>query len=189
MPQKKNPDSAELVRGKAGRVIGDLVSLLVVLKGLPLTYNRDMQEDKEPLFDAIDTAKDSLGLLAGALRTLAVKREAMERAASDPLLLATDLAEHLVARGVPFREAHEIVGRLVAHALESGTPLDRVPRETLLRFHPALDVEPAAFFSVERSLESRSAPGGPARQAVRRALAAARQELFAARREIVEAPP
>jgi argininosuccinate lyase len=189
MPQKKNPDSAEIVRGKTGRVIGDLVALLTTLKGLPLSYNRDMQEDKEPLFDAIDTAKDSLELLAGALRTLVVRREAMARAAADPLLLATDLAEHLVLRGVPFREAHEIVGRLVAHSLELCTPLDRLPREVFLRFHAALDIDPAAFFSVERSLEARHATGGPAREAVRGALAAARAELVAAAREIAEAGP
>jgi argininosuccinate lyase len=189
MPQKKNPDSAELVRGKTGRVIGDLVALLTTMKGLPLSYNRDMQEDKEPLFDAIDTAKDSLDLLAGAVRTLVVRREAMARAATDPLLLATDLAEHLVLRGVPFREAHEIVGRLVAHSLEVGTPLDRLPPEVFLRFHAALDIDPAAFFSVERSLEARRATGGPAREAVSRALAAARAELVAVAREIAEAGP
>ncbi len=189
MPHKKNPDSAELVRGKAGRVIGDLVALLTTLKGLPLSYNRDMQEDKEPLFDAEDTAKAALELLAGAIRTLAVRREAMARAASDPLLLATDLAEHLVVRGVPFREAHEIVGRLVAHSLKLGTPLDRLPREAFARFHPALDVDPVAFFSVERSLEARRAPGGPARESIGRALAAAREELRGAARELAESAP
>jgi argininosuccinate lyase len=113
----------------------------------------------------------------------------MARAASDPMLLATDLAEHLVGRGVPFREAHEVVGRLVAHALEVGTKLDRLERATLLRFHPALDVDPATFFSVERSLEARNAPGGPAREAVRQSLAAAREELRAALREIGEGVP
>jgi argininosuccinate lyase len=186
MPQKKNPDPAELVRGKSGRVIGDLVSLLVTLKGLPLAYNRDMQEDKEPVFDAVDTAVDSLLLIAGAVRTLAVRREAMARAAADPLLLATDLAEHLVARGVPFREAHECVGRLVAHAVESGTPLDRIPASELRRFHPQLDLDPRSFFTAERSLEARSTVGGPARGAVLQALAAAREELAAAASELRE---
>ncbi len=184
MPQKKNPDPAELVRGKSGRVIGDLVSLLVTLKGLPLAYNRDMQEDKEPLFDAVDTAVDSLLLIAGVVRTLAVKREAMARAAADPLLLATDLAEHLVLRGVPFREAHEAVGRLVAHAAETATPLDRLSSSALRRFHPALDVDPQSFFTAERSLEARGQVGGPARVAVEHALAAAREELGATASEL-----
>ena len=114
MPQKKNPDVPELVRGKTGRVIGDLVSLLIVAKGLPLTYNRDLQEDKEPVFDAADTLGQCLEVLAGALATLEVRRERMLEAASDPMLLATDLAEDLVREGVPFREAHEVVGRIVA---------------------------------------------------------------------------
>ena len=170
MPHKKNPDVPELVRGKSGRVIGDLVSLLVTMKGLPLSYNRDMQEDKEPLFDAVDTVRQCLGILAATLRTLHVNRDAMAAAAADPLLLATDLAEHLVQAGVPFREAHELVGRVVAHAVGSGTPLSALSRETLRGFHPALDVEPVSFFSVERSLEARSAVGGPARKNVERAI-------------------
>jgi argininosuccinate lyase len=177
MPQKKNPDVAELVRGKSGRVIGDLVSLLVTLKGLPLSYNRDMQEDKEPVFDAVKTVKASLSILADTLRTLRVNAEAMARAASDPMLLATDLAEHLVERGVPFREAHDIIGHLVAHALDAATPLDRLPRATLRGFHPELDLEPAEFFSAERSVEARRLVGGPARPAVARALEEARREL------------
>jgi argininosuccinate lyase len=186
MPQKKNPDPAELVRGKSGRVIGDLVSLLVTLKGLPLAYNRDMQEDKEPVFDAVDTAVDSLLLIAGVVRSLAIKRDAMARAAVDPLLLATDLAEHLVARGVPFREAHECVGRLVAHAVETGTALDRLSASELRRFHPQLDLDPRSFFTAERSLEARGAAGGPARGAVLQALDAARDELATTASELRE---
>jgi argininosuccinate lyase len=177
MPQKKNPDVAELVRGKSGRVVGALVSLLVTLKGLPLSYNRDMQEDKEPVFDAVDTLEGCLGVLAPALRTLRVKREAMAAAASDPMLLATDLAEHLVVRGVPFREAHEVVGRVVAHSVETGISLAALDRAALCRFHPALDVDPSRFFVAERSLEARSLAGGPARKAVERALADAQARL------------
>jgi argininosuccinate lyase len=184
MPQKKNPDVAELVRGKSGRVIGDLVGLLVTLKGLPLAYNRDLQEDKEPLFDAVDTTGGCLQVLAAALRSLRVHAEAMARAASDPLLLATDLAEHLVAQGVPFRDAHGIVGRVVSHALETRTPLSKLSREQLRAFHPALDLEPSSFFSAERSLEARRAPGAPSRARVELALAEARAELEAARREL-----
>ncbi|HTO07220.1 MAG TPA: argininosuccinate lyase [Myxococcota bacterium] len=184
MPQKKNPDAAELVRGKTGRVVGDLVSLLVTLKGLPLSYNRDMQEDKEPAIDAVETTRDCLRVLAGAIATLRVNRDAMARAASDPMLIATDLADHLVQRGVPFREAHGVVGRVVARALADGVTLAELSNETLRSFHPALDVSPAEFFSVERSLEARRAHGSPSRPQVEAALAAARAELARTRAEV-----
>jgi argininosuccinate lyase len=184
MPQKKNPDSAELVRGKTGRVIGDLVSLLVTMKGLPLTYNRDMQEDKEPVIDAVETARDCLHILAAVIASLRVNGAVMARAAADPMLIATDLADHLVLRGVPFREAHGIVGRVVARALADGVSLAQLTPETLRSFHPALDVVPAEFFSVERSLEARRAPGSPSRAQVQSALAAARAELERARAEL-----
>ncbi len=184
MPQKKNPDVPELVRGKAGRVVGSLVSLLVTLKGLPLSYNRDMQEDKEPLFDAVDTATGCLTILAETIRTLRVNAPVMEAAASDPMLLATDLAEHLVQRGLPFREAHEVVGRLVAHALEMGVPLSKLSRDTLESFDPRLDFDPARFFSPERSLEARATLGGPARAAVEGAVEMAQAALRACRAEL-----
>ncbi len=188
MPQKKNPDVPELVRGKTGRVVGDLTSLLITVKGLPLAYNRDLQEDKEPLFDAVETAGDCLRLLAAAVHTLRVRADAMGRAASDPMLVATDLADHLVLAGVPFREAHGIVGKVVAHAIETGIALDSVSRADLQAFHPALDFEPAAFFSAERSLEARTSTGAPARAQVERAIAAARQQLAATRSELEETP-
>jgi argininosuccinate lyase len=184
MPQKKNPDAAELVRGKSGRVIGDLVSLLATVKGLPLSYNRDLQEDKEPLLDAVETARTSLELLAGAIASLRVDAAAMACAAADPMLLATDLADHLVQEGVPFREAHGIVGRVVASALERGATLAELSRAELARFHPALDLEPGEFFSVQRSLEARRAPGSPSRAAVERALAEVQAELAALRSEL-----
>jgi argininosuccinate lyase len=187
MPQKKNPDSAELVRGKTGRVIGALTGLLVTMKGLPLTYNRDMQEDKEPVFDAVRTAKGSLRVLCGALRTLEVQRAAMARAAADPLLIATDLAEHLVQRGVAFREAHEIVGRVVAHAGEIGVPLCALDRNTLAGFHPELAIDPAGFFAAERAIEARDLPGGPARKRVEHEIDEARIRIDDTRREL-EAP-
>ena len=186
MPQKKNPDAAELVRGKTGRVVGDLVSLLVTLKGLPLSYNRDMQEDKEPVIDAVETTRDCLGVLAGAIATLRVNVDAMARAASDPMLIATDLADHLVQRGVPFREAHAVVGRVVARALADGVTLAELSNQTLHSFHPALDVSPAEFFSVERSLEARRAHGAPSRPQIEAALAAARADLARARSEVGE---
>ncbi len=177
MPQKKNSDAAELVRGKSGRVVGGLISLLVSMKGLPLTYNRDMQEDKEPVFDAVRTVGDSLEVLGATLASLHVHREAMEAAASDPMLLATDLADLLVERGVPFREAHEVVGQVVARSTQTGTPLSEMRRESLLEFHSALDIDPTVFFSVERSLEARRTPGSPSREQVGAALEVAREEL------------
>ena len=177
MPQKKNPDAAELVRGKSGRVVGDLVSLLVTLKGLPLSYNRDMQEDKEPVIDAVETGRACLEVLSGAIASLRVNADVTARAASDPMLIATDLADHLVLRGVPFREAHGIVGSVVAHSLDAGVALSALSRATLVSFHPALDIEPAEFFRVERSLEARRAPGAPSRARVLEAIETARAEL------------
>jgi argininosuccinate lyase len=184
MPQKKNPDVAELVRGKTGRLVGDLVSLLVTLKGLPLAYNRDMQEDKEPIFDAVETVKGCLEVLAPTLETLRVHPRAMQDAASDPALLATDLAEHLVTLGVPFRDAHEAVGGLVRKAEELGVPLNRVPRELCLEVHPSLDVDPGEILSLERSLETRTMSGAPAREAVERTLGELEQELRETRAEL-----
>ncbi len=184
MPQKKNPDVPELVRGKSGRVVGDLVSLLVTVKGLPLAYNRDLQEDKERIFDGVETARDCLDILAATVRTLRVRGDRMARAAGDTMLLATDLADHLVLEGVPFREAHGIVGRVVRLALERGEELSQLSREELVHVHPALDIEPRAFFSVERSLEARCAVGGPSRANVERAIAEASSQLAACEREL-----
>jgi len=181
MPQKKNPDVPELVRGKSGRAIGNLVALFTVLKGLPLTYNRDLQEDKEPLFDTARTLGDSLEVMAGALATLAVNVERMRAAANDPLLLATDLAEALVREGVPFREAHEAVGKIVAHCVAGGRDLGTLGRDELRSFHPAFTSDAAAIVSVERALEGRALPGGTARARVSEALAAAAARLAAER--------
>jgi argininosuccinate lyase len=180
MPQKKNPDVPELVRGKAGRAIGNLVTLLTVLKGLPLTYNRDLQEDKEPIFDTARTLRDCLEVTAGAIATLRVDREAMRRAAEDPLLLATDLAEVLVARGVPFREAHEVVGRLVGHCVSKRLDPRTLSVEELRAFHPAFPAAAAELVGLERSIEARDLPGGPARRRVLAALDEAEARLRAA---------
>jgi argininosuccinate lyase len=188
MPQKKNPDVPELVRGKSGRVVGDLVSLLMTVKGLPLAYNRDLQEDKEPVFDAVETATACLEILAATLRTLRVHSEAMAEAASDSMLLATDLAEHLVERGVPFREAHGIVGRVVRSALEANQPLSALSRDALQKIHPALDIEPATFFSVERSIEARRAPGSPSRENVERCVEEARAEIDQTKADLAAEP-
>jgi argininosuccinate lyase len=177
MPQKKNPDVPEIVRGKSGRVIGNLVSLLTTLKGLPLTYNRDMQEDKEPLFDSVATLRDCLEVSAGAIATLRVDRERMAAAADDPLLLATDLAEILVREGVPFREAHEAVGRIVAHCEREGVDLRTLSRETLADFNPAFPDDARALLDIERSFEQRSLAGGTARASVEAVLAEVEAEL------------
>ncbi|HEU4427696.1 MAG TPA: argininosuccinate lyase, partial [Myxococcota bacterium] len=177
MPQKKNPDIPELVRGKAGRAIGNLVTLLTVVKGLPLTYNRDLQEDKEPLFDSARTLADSLEVTAGALATLRVNVEKMRAAAEDPLLLATDLAEALVREGVPFREAHEAVGKVVAHCVAAKRDLRQLAREELRGFHAAFPASSGELLDLERALEQRALPGGTARARVREALAAAERRL------------
>ena len=184
MPQKKNPDVPELVRGKSGRAIGNLVTLLTVLKGLPLTYNRDLQEDKEPVFDTARTLGDSLEVMAGSLASLRVDAVRMRAAADDPLLLATDLAEALVREGVPFREAHEAVGKIVAHCLAGGRDLRTLARDELQAFHPAFPSGAGALLSVERALEGRALPGGTARARVREALDAASRRLAAERAEL-----
>ena len=179
MPQKKNPDVPELVRGKSGRAVGNLVSLLTTLKGLPLTYNRDMQEDKEPLFDSVTTLRDSLEVMAGSLATLRVDVDRMADAARDPMLLATDLAEALVGEGVPFREAHTAVGQIVAHCVEGGHDLAALSRETLQQFHPAFTAGSDALLDMERSFAQRDLAGGTARSQVEAALEAAGAELSA----------
>ena len=177
MPQKKNPDVPELVRGKAGRAIGNLVALLTVLKGLPLTYNRDLQEDKEPVFDTARTLRDCLEVMAGAIATLRVNQDAMRRAAEDPLLLATDLAEVLVREGVPFREAHEVVGKLVRHCVSKRLDPRTLSAEDLRAFHPAFPAAAAELVGLERSVEARDSVGGPARRRVLAALEAAEARL------------
>ncbi len=189
MPQKKNPDVPELVRGKSGRVIGNLVALLTVLKGLPLTYNRDLQEDKEPLFDTAKTLGDSLEVMAGALATLRVNVARMRDASDDPLLLATDLAEALVRTQVPFREAHEAVGKIVAHCLAGRRDLRTLSQGELRSFHAAFASDAAELLSVERALEGRSLPGGTARARVREALAAAEARLAGERAALAGEEP
>jgi argininosuccinate lyase len=176
MPQKKNPDVPELVRGKSGRAIGNLVTLLTVMKGLPLTYNRDMQEDKEPIFDSAATLRDSLEVMSGAIQTLRVNTEQMAAAADDAMLLATDLAEALVVAGVPFREAHEAVGRIVAHCINKQSDLRSLTREDLQAFHGAFSASAAEIASLESALEGRSLIGGTARGTVEEALSKARED-------------
>ncbi|HXZ87040.1 MAG TPA: argininosuccinate lyase [Candidatus Binataceae bacterium] len=169
MPQKKNPDLLELIRGKSGRVVGDLVALLTVIKGLPLAYNSDLQEDKERVFDALDTIKPVLGLLAKLWPRIAFNRAAM-RAAAGGFALATDLAEYLVARGVPFREAHEAVGSLVRDTSSAGRSIGDLDLSELRRYSPVFGRDAAAMLTPENSIRARKIVGGPAPATVRRRL-------------------
>ena len=162
MPQKKNPDMAELTRGKTGRLYGNLLSILTTLKALRSSYNRDMQEDKEALFDSVDTVRAALEVFSAMLPKIEINRGRMEAAASDPNLLATDLAEYLVKKGTPFREAHEIVGKLVAHAAKTKSPLNQIPIAELKKASPLFDIDVANVFDVRRSLAARTAIGAPA---------------------------
>jgi argininosuccinate lyase len=173
MPQKKNPDVAELARGKAGRVVGDLVGFLTTLKGLPLAYNRDLQEDKEPLFDALDTCAGALSALTGLVATMHLDRERMAAAAADPFARATDLAEWLVLRGMPFRETHDVVGGLVRRALDEGATL-----ADLVAADPRLGPEAAALLA-GGGPQARETPGGTGPRAVAAQLDAARAALAA----------
>ncbi len=177
MPQKKNPDVPELVRGKSGRVIGNLVSLLTTMKGLPMTYNRDMQEDKEPLFDSALTLRDSLQVTSGAIATLSVREARMAEAAADPMLLATDLAEVLVREGVPFREAHEAVGKIVGHCAREGVDIRSLSHDEMKGFNDSFPAAASDLLDLERSLAQRSLAGGTARERVDEALKAAAREL------------
>jgi argininosuccinate lyase len=174
MPQKKNPDVAELIRGKSGRLYGNLVAVLTTMKGLPLTYNSDMQEDKEPFFDSVDTLDAILGVLPPLLASLIFRTDRMRAAAGEHYATATDLADYLVRKGLAFRQAHEIVGRVVRHALEAGRALDALPLETLRRFSPLIDADVSRALTVDASLRARAVTGGTAPEAVQRALAQAR---------------
>jgi argininosuccinate lyase len=161
MPQKKNPDSAELLRGKSARLQGNLHTLLTLMKGLPLTYNRDQQEDKPPVFDSFDQTAICADVLAGALAGLAVNRERCAAAVSDPALLATDLADYLVTKGVPFRAAHHAVGAVVKLAEKNSVRLDQLPAEEVQKIHAAFGADWATVFNVERAMAKRTGTGMP----------------------------
>jgi argininosuccinate lyase len=161
MPQKKNPDIAELTRGKTGRLYGNLVSILTTMKALPASYNRDIQEDKKALFDSVDTIKSALEVFAAMLPELKINRGRMENAACDPNLLATDLAEYLVKKGLPFREAHEIVGQLVVHSIAKNVPLDQISVAEMKGFSSHFDDNVSKIFAVRGSLAQRRAIGAP----------------------------
>ena len=160
MPQKKNPDVAELTRAKAGRIIGDLTGLLATLKALPLAYNRDLQEDKEAVFDIVDNLKLVLPAFTGMIATLEFNTERLEELASAGYSLATDVAEWLVKQKVPFRDAHEITGKLVAFAEKNGLELDEVSDAELIGINPLLTAEVREVLSVSGSIKSRTGAGG-----------------------------
>lgn len=177
MPQKKNPDVAELTRGKTGRLYGNLFRLLTVLKGLPMTYNRDLQEDKEAVFDSIDTARMALAVTAEMMEALVINRQTTTRAAADPALLATDLADELVRKNVPFRKAHDLVGKLAAESARTGVPLDKLPESLLRELCPELLSDWAGLFDPVRSMKARGATGAPSPQGVAARLAHWRKVL------------
>ena len=177
MPQKKNADHAELIRGKVGRVLGSFVALATLTKGLPLTYNKDLQEDKEPLFDAVDTYRASVTLLAAMLPGLRWNPQAMFRAAESGFSLATELADYLAERGLPFREAHHVVGRIVRHCVENGKELRDLSLSELQGFHPLFGQDALPLTRLETAIHRRRSYGGTAPEAVREALKVAKLEV------------
>jgi argininosuccinate lyase len=176
MPQKKNPDTAELARGKTGRVYGNLMALLTVMKGLPLAYDKDLQEDKEGFFDTVDTLQMTLSVFTGMISTLKINAETTKKAAGRGYILATDLADYLVQKGETFRKAHEIVGKLVNYAADKGKSFDALDLSEYKKFSPkfAADIRQ---ITVESSLAARNVPGGTAPEQVKKALNSARQLL------------
>jgi argininosuccinate lyase len=177
MPQKKNPDVAELIRGKSGRLYGNLMAVLSAMKGLPLAYNSDMQEDKEAFFDSVDTLSAICGVLPPMLASLTFRTDRMRAAAGENFATATDLADYLVRKGLPFREGHEIVGKVVRYALERGVTLEQLRLDELQRFSDRIAADVHEALTVEASLRARAVTGGTAPGAVQRTLAQARALL------------
>ncbi len=177
MPQKKNPDIAELARAKTARVYGYLMTLLGIMKGLPLTYNRDLQEDKPCVFDSVDTVKSTLQTFAPMISTLTVHGDRMEAACKAGFVTATDLADYLVKKGMPFRQAHELVGKVVTYCLSEMITLEEVPLEKLRRFSPLFKEDVADILRLDKAINSRRAVGGTARSNVLRAIRKAKKEL------------
>jgi argininosuccinate lyase len=177
MPQKKNPDIAELARGKTGRVVGNLMSLLTLLKGLPMTYNRDLQEDKERLFDTADTVRATTRLLAAMLRNTKVNTANCAAAASDPALLATDLADYLVRKGMPFRHAHHVVGAVVAFSEKTGKPLNQLTLAELKSVDKTFGRDALGVFDLKTAMAKRNLTGAPGTKEVAGQLARWREQL------------
>jgi len=177
MPQKKNPDVPELVRGKTGRVYGNLVTMLTLMKSLPLAYNKDMQEDKEPLFDTIDTVRGSLKVFGGMIAEMRIRADKMRTAAGRGFSTATDVADYLVRKGLPFRQAHEVVGRTVRYCLENDRDIPDLSLAEWQQFSPLIAADIMDYVTLEASVNARKATGGTAREAVQRETVRARQEL------------
>ncbi len=177
MPQKKNPDIAELARGKTGRVFGNLISLLTLLKGLPMTYNRDLQEDKERLFDTADTVRASTRIFSAMLKNIKINRAACAAAASDPALLATDLADYLVKKGMPFRQAHHVVGAVVALAEKTGKLLNQLTLAELQGVNPTFGRDALGVFNLKTAMAKRNLTGAPGTKEVAKQLARWREQL------------
>ena len=177
MPQKKNPDIAELVRGKTGRVYGDLTAILTVLKGIPLAYNKDMQEDKEAAFDAIDTAKLCIELFAAMIGTMTVRRDRLRQAASGGFINATDCADYLVKKGLPFRDAYRVSGRLVAYCIEHGATLETLPLDTYREFSPLFGEDVYDAVDLDNCVNRRTVYGGPSAESVKRQIGLVRRAV------------
>ncbi len=177
MPQKKNPDIAELVRGKTGRVYGALMSLLTTMKGLPLAYNKDMQEDKEMTFDAIDTVKGCLALFTGMIKTMSFRKDVMEASARNGFTNATDAADYLVNHGVPFRDAHGIVGQLVLYCLEKGIGLDDLTLEEFCAVSPVFEEDIFQAVSMKTCVEKRRTLGAPGQEAMKKVIEIYKKQL------------
>jgi argininosuccinate lyase len=177
MPQKKNPDVPELVRGKTGRVYGNLVSLMTLMKSLPLAYNKDMQEDKEPLFDSVDTVRGSLKVFASMIAEMKIKSAKMRIAAGRGFSTATDIADYLVRKGLPFRKAHEVVGKTVRYCVENNKDIPQLSLEEFRKFSTNVDADIFQYVTLEASVNARKATGGTAHEAVEREIGLARQAL------------
>lgn len=177
MPQKKNPDVAELVRGKTGRVYGSLITLLTVMKSLPLAYNKDMQEDKEAIFDAVDTVKLCIPVFTKMISTMKVRSENMYKAAQGGFTNATDIADYLVKKGIPFRSAHEIIGRMVLYCTKHNKSIDSLTMEEFKDFSEKIEEDVYTEISLEKCVSGRSLAGGPAREAVLEAITAGKKFL------------
>jgi len=177
MPQKKNPDIAELTRGKTGRLNGNLISIMTTLKGLPMTYNRDLQEDKEPLFDSIDTIQNAVAIFSEMIEAMNVNTESTLKACSDPLLFATDIADYLVLKGVPFRDAHEIVGKLTAHSIEKQTSFQEIKLDEYKSLSNKFDETVFELFDIKSALDSRAAIGAPSPKNVANQIAQWKKKL------------
>ena len=175
MPQKKNPDVAELVRGKTGRTYGDLVALLTVMKSLPLAYNKDMQEDKEAIFDSVDTVKMCLPVFTKMLSTMKIRKDAMYKAAQGGFTNATDMADYLVKKGIPFRSAHEIIGRMVLYCINRNKAIEELSMAEFKEFSDKIEDDVYAEISLEKCVSGRNIPGGPAAESVKASIESGRR--------------